>query len=141
MLPPQTLKGFSFLGWLEEIFDIVPGIPKQTWAIVQKPYGEIFLMRLKAYPSLTPSDSSQDYIAALYAGDVADLKGYVAQLDLLGKNGLLTNPTTALHALGKQTVKDILSLDEIASDRRTEIAIRLLRGQVTDGNDPAPKNK
>jgi len=136
---PIEQKEVTFLGWLEDIFKFPTGIPEKTFAVVKTEYEDIYLFRVTSRAAVSKAEPV-DLVTAFSEGaeSVADIKGVNVKLNL---TDLVKNPLKTLNALGKGTIGQIMDLDEVELDRRSEIVSRLTRGQVTDGYVDKYKDK
>ena len=135
---PPPVKDITFTSWLEEILGTPNEIKTATIVNLQKKYNEYLLLSVKASPSADVSDA--DIVSAFVEGPEAltDLKGINTRVSI---RELYEDPQKALKGLYENTKNDLFNLDELAEDRRTELATRLMKGYVTDGEGSVPDSK
>lgn len=128
----------TFESWLDEIIGSPKSIKEETVIALKKKYERYWMLLAKANPSADITDA--DIISAFTEGPEAltDLQGVTSTISL---KKLYENPYKTIKALAESTKNDIFNLDELASDRRTEMATRLMKGYVTDGDGSAPDSK
>lgn len=125
--PPPKIQDQTFLGWVEEFFNL-KDVPQRTFAVYYRDLTRTyFLLRVRS-PGKAPG-SEVAFINAFTEGDESfrDLKGINVAINY---QDFLKNPVKTLKSIGEGTWKDLTSVDEVSQDRRGENVEKLVQGKT-----------
>lgn len=132
MASPTNEKEFTFIGWVEDVFNAPKNIGRKTFAVLQNRYNQTYVL-WQVRANATEGDiTDEDVVTAFTQGpeSLSDLTGINVQLSL---RNLIKDPKKTIKILGTKTFQDIANIDDLSSYRRGEIVRRLTQGYTTDG--------
>lgn len=132
MAPPIKKKDFTFLGWVEDVFNAPKDLGSRTYAVLQNKYNQTYVLWQVRATATEGDITDEDVVTAFTQGaeSLSDLTGINVQLSL---KKLIQDPKKTVRILGEKTFQDIANIDDLSGYRRGEIVRRLTQGYTTDG--------
>lgn len=129
--------GVIFVGWLEDIGDLLPEINKRTWAIIQTQNKRFWIVKLQE-SDLANADNDtaklNQTITTILNGKKYQIQGVATVLDL---HKLINNPYFVEKILSKNSLENFYYMIEMSENRNLEnanIVDKLVK------NQPLPKS-
>lgn len=119
----------SFLGFVEEFFKTPVNFPKNVYALYVK--GKERTVTLVSVRSPQSNETDSSFISTFVAGGPEALKDVKGINTAVSAEDLFKNPLKTVKTLGEKTFKDITSLDEISSDKRSDVLEGLTKGTLS----------
>ncbi len=125
----RPVQEITFTGWLEDVFNTVPGFPKKTiatyWNSKLKKY---YIVKVVSSSATSDPKGFEAYYFSESAETLRDIKGINTVVSL---ENFAKQPFGTLRTLGKQTVDDIRNIDEAGSDRLANTVEELVAGNTS----------